>query len=55
LVDYKTDYVTSEEELLNLYKNQISFYRNAVEKTLKKPVKEAMLYSFSLEKCCVYK
>lgn len=55
LVDYKTDYVTSEEELLNLYKNQISFYRNAVEKTLNKPVKEAMLYSFSLEKCCIYK
>ena len=55
LVDYKTDRVSSEEELLELYKNQIGFYRDAVSKTLKMPVKEAMLYSFSLGKCCVYK
>lgn len=55
LVDYKTDRVSSEEELLDLYKNQIAFYRKAVEKTLKKPVKEAVLYSFALNKICIYK
>ena len=55
LVDYKTDYVSDEQELLNLYKNQLAFYKRAVSKTLSKPVKEAMLYSFSLSKPCVYK
>jgi ATP-dependent helicase/nuclease subunit A len=55
LVDYKTDKVKSPEELLSLYKNQISFYKKAVAKTLKKPVKQALLYSFCLDKVCVYK
>lgn len=55
LVDYKTDRVKNEGELLDLYKNQISFYKSAVEKTLKKPVKEAVLYSFELNKICIYK
>lgn len=55
LVDYKTDKVNSEEELLDLYKNQIKFYKSAVSKTLGKNVKTAMLYSFSLGKECVYK
>ncbi len=55
LVDYKTDNVHTEEELLALYQRQIAFYRNAVAKTLGKPVKEAMLYSFALSKPCIYK
>ncbi|MBR0412304.1 MAG: UvrD-helicase domain-containing protein, partial [Eubacterium sp.] len=55
LVDYKTDYVKSAEELLDLYKKQLAFYRVAAEKTLKKPVKQALLYSFSLSCECVYK
>ena len=55
LVDYKTDRVDSEEELLERYKNQIAFYKKAVAKTLNKPVKEALLYSFSLNKVCIYK
>ena len=54
LVDYKTDYVKSEEELLNLYKRQISFYAMAVSKALEKPVKESLLYSFALDKPCYY-
>ncbi|MCR5207333.1 MAG: UvrD-helicase domain-containing protein [Eubacterium sp.] len=54
LVDYKTDRVKNEDELLALYKNQIAFYKSAVEKTLNKKVKETMLYSFSLGKCCYY-
>ena len=52
LVDYKTDRVKNENELLDRYKKQIAFYRMAIEKTLKKPVKEAVLYSFCLEKVC---
>ena len=55
LVDYKTDKVDTEEELLERYRNQVSFYQTAVEKTLQLPVKEALLYSFYLEKVCVYK
>ena len=55
LVDYKTDYVKNENELLDLYKNQIAFYKSAVAKTLKMPVKEAVLYSFCLDKPCLYK
>ena len=53
--DYKTDRVKNENELLDRYKKQIAFYRMAIEKTLKKPVKEAVLYSFCLEKVCIYK
>ena len=55
LVDYKTDKADSEEELIDKYKNQIAFYKKAVAKTLMKPVKEAVLYSFSLNKVCIYK
>ena len=55
LVDYKTDYVKSAEELLDLYKKQLAFYKNAAEKALKKPVKQSLLYSFSLGAECVYK
>ena len=55
LIDYKTDRVDNENELLDRYKKQISFYKYAVEKTLKKPVVSSILYSFSLGKCCYYK
>ena len=54
LLDYKTDRVKTEEELLSRYSNQIGFYRKVIEKTLEKPVKEAVLYSFSLGKVCYY-
>lgn len=55
LVDYKTDKVQNETELLSRYENQIGFYRRVIEKTLEKPVKEAALYSFYLGKVCYYK
>lgn len=54
LVDYKTDRVADEKELLDMYKNQIAFYKSAVAKTLKKNVKQAVLYSFHLGKACYY-
>lgn len=55
LVDYKTDRVDSEEELMDRYKNQLAFYKKSISKTLKKPVKEVLLYSFHLNKICIYK
>ncbi len=54
LVDYKTDRLKSEQELLDRYKNQIAFYRETVEKTLGMPVKTAALYSFYMSKVCEY-
>lgn len=55
LVDYKTDRIEDEQELLSRYEKQIMFYKNAVSKTLKKNVKSAVLYSFYLNKVCAYK
>lgn len=55
LVDYKTDRVENEQELLERYKKQVSFYKYAVAKVLQKPVKESILYSFALNKPCIYK
>lgn len=55
LIDYKTDNVADENELLDRYSKQIMFYKSAIAKTLKKPVKAALLYSFKLGKCCYYK
>lgn len=55
LLDYKTDRVKDEDELLDRYKKQIQFYKKAVTKALGKPVKEAVLYSFYLGKVCYYK
>lgn len=55
LLDYKTDNVSSEEELLSRYRKQIDFYKKAVSKTLDMPVEKAMLYSFKLSKICQYK
>lgn len=54
LVDYKTDRVSDENELLDMYKNQIAFYKASVSKTLNKNVKQAVLYSFHLGKVCYY-
>ncbi len=52
LVDYKTDRVTSGEggKLLNLYHSQLENYAEALERMLKKRVKECYIYSFALEK-----
>lgn len=55
LLDYKTDRVKDESELFDRYRKQLDFYSLAIEKTLKKPVKEVYLYSFSLSKPCLYK
>lgn len=48
LVDYKTDRVSSVAKLTELYKNQLTVYKRAIEKSLEIPVKEVLLYSFHL-------
>ncbi|QZY54153.1 helicase-exonuclease AddAB subunit AddA [Crassaminicella profunda] len=50
LVDYKSDYVTTEqkEEIVEKYKIQVELYKQALEKITKKTVKESYLYLFHL-------
>ena len=49
LLDYKTDKVTHGEELIDRYQVQLQLYGKAVERSLSLPVKEILIYSFSLE------
>ena len=48
VVDYKTDYVKTGEELIERYREQLGFYATALEQTLGMPVHECLFYSFSL-------
>lgn len=52
LIDYKTDYVNegSEEELLIKYDSQLRIYKEALVNISGKNVKEAFLYSFTMDK-----
>ncbi len=50
LVDYKTDYAKNEEQLLAAYSLQLGLYRKAGEKILGEPIKQAFLYSFTLDR-----
>lgn len=48
LLDYKTDRVSSGDELLSKYKVQLDYYQEALEKITGKKVKERIIYSFCL-------
>ncbi len=50
LMDYKTDVVNNEGELIKRYKVQLDYYAEVLEKLLSRPVKDVMIYSFYLEK-----
>lgn len=50
LVDYKTDKVKSEWELISRYQTQLNLYQLALENNLSKKVKEKIIYSFYLKK-----
>ena len=50
LVDYKTDNVETEEELIKRYKLQLNLYKRALEEILSMPVSRTIIYSFKLEK-----
>lgn len=50
LVDYKTDFVPTEQELVNKYKTQLALYRRALEEALQKKVSHVFIYSTFLAK-----
>ena len=50
LLDYKTDYVKSGEELIEKYRTQLDIYAEALEQLTGKMVKEKIIYSFKLKK-----
>lgn len=50
LLDYKTDVISSMEDLRNRYSTQLDYYQEALEKIWNLPVAEKILYSFYLEK-----
>ena len=50
LVDYKTDYVKQETELVEKYQFQLQLYQKALEKALGKKVARIYIYSTCLEK-----
>ncbi len=50
ILDYKTDRVQTEEELIARYRVQMDLYTEALRRVKKLRVKERILYSFFLEK-----
>ena len=52
LVDYKTDHVENEQELVETYRPQLQWYAEAIGTLTGQPVKEAWLYAISCRKPC---
>ena len=50
LVDYKTDFVKKEEELIKKYHKQLEIYKRALEAATKTTVEEVYIYSVYLQK-----
>ena len=50
LLDYKTDRVSTGEELTVRYKKQLELYARALKQIRGIPVKERLIYSFALDK-----
>ena len=50
IVDFKTDRNKDEKDLISCYSEQLKLYAKACSKLLKMPIKELILYSFSLNK-----
>ena len=50
LVDYKTDYIEMEEELVKKYKTQLDLYKNALEEAMQRKVDKVYIYSTYLNK-----
>ncbi len=49
IVDYKTDRVKDAKQLAERYAAQLHYYRRALERSLARPVKQCILYSFALD------
>lgn len=54
LVDYKTDTVSTEEELIRRYRTQLDYYAQALQRLTGMEVAEKILYSFALGKEVCY-
>ena len=50
LVDYKTDYAESENELKEKYKEQLNLYKKALENSLNVKVSKVIIYSLYMQK-----
>ena len=52
LLDYKTDYVEEEkiDEIIERYRAQLKYYKDALEKITEKRVKESYLYLFGIDR-----
>ena len=50
VLDFKTDRAKGEAALIEAYKEQLEIYASACEKIFDKPIKEKLIYSFSLSK-----
>ena len=50
LVDYKTDRVKEEAELIQKYKEQLNLYKKALERALDRKVDRVCIYSLFLDK-----
>lgn len=50
LLDYKSDLVSDEEQLIRRYRVQLNYYKRALEQMLNRRVKEMMIYSLPLAK-----
>lgn len=50
LVDYKTDYVKEEKELIEKYSKQLEIYKKALEDELEEKVLHTYIYSIYLNK-----
>ncbi len=50
LLDYKTDFVEKEQELVIKYKNQLKIYKEALENALDLKVRKTCIYSLYLNK-----
>ena len=48
VLDYKTDKVRTGNELKEKYHAQLDYYAQALEQLTEKPVKEKIIYSFTL-------
>lgn len=53
LMDYKTDRISDENDLVERYRLQLEYYKEAIEKICKTKVGEVLIYSFALEKTIV--
>ena len=53
VIDFKTDRVANEEELITRYADQLSIYADACTKIFSRPIKERIIYSFHLGKTII--